>query len=154
MRSGWGVAVAVAAACWLVGCGGENAGYRGSSDGQEQRHTAADWLKQARANLACVKVPLVAVIPQAEAAVHGRVIAAQLDERTEGPVYALDVLTETMVYAVKIDAMTDSLVGIDVSKRGQARTVNSSGSQQGQDHGPGGMEPGGGPDGPPGGGPP
>jgi len=119
-----------------AGSGERGAGERGQQRGQQHSTgTPAEWVQQVRANMATVQVPMEAVIPQAAAAAGGQTISVRLEESDAGPVYAADVLADTIIYTVRIDAVTDSVVSVGPSRRGGPR-----GGRSGQDRGRGGQD--------------
>lgn len=134
------LAAVVVMAAGLAGCGSDTPdssaqrggeGRDGQGQGQGQQRSPEEWLQRTRDNVAEAKVPMETVIPQAAAAAGGKVVGIRLSEGTNGPEYVVEVLGDTAMFSVRIDAVTDSLLAVGPSRRGGNRGGRPDGGQDG-----------------------
>lgn len=143
---------AVCAAVLLTGCGGEAGSggdnSRGGSDarsaatggnyqreggqreGQGQGQRGGNWQQEMRASAQAAQVPLTAAIATAATQVAGPVVGARLQGGEDGPVWSVQVMADTMFYAVAVSATTGEVLSVGPAQMRAPRGRGNSGARE------------------------
>jgi hypothetical protein len=124
----------------LAGCGGEagnnDRDARGAADRPGERGGASgqrggNWQQEMRASIQAAQVPLADAIATAATQVAGPVVGARLQGGENGPVWSVQVMADTMFYAVEVSATNGEVLSVGPAQMRAPRGRGNGGERDG-----------------------